>query len=163
MNLSKAILFFLISGFLSQIVYYYPNLPETVASHFNAFGEADGWMSRQSYLIFQLILLAFISFFSFIFPLLIRKMPSSLINIPNKDYWLAPERKTETHSILSRRFEWFGIGLCGLMISINQLVIQANLSNRNLSPVGWYVIGIFLLFVIIWSVKLCRSFHKIHK
>lgn len=158
MNLPKAILFFLISLFLSQIVYYYPNLPEKVASHFDVFGEADGWMSKSSFLVFQLILLAFIALFSFALPVLLKKTPISLINLPNKEYWLAPERKERTFSILSRRFEWFGIALCALMISINQLVIQANLTDQNFSPASWYIVGAFLLFVVIWSIRLCKDF-----
>lgn len=158
MNIPRATLSFLFSLFLCQIVYYYPNLPEKVASHFDAFGEADNWMSKQSYLIFQLILFGFTAFITFILPLLLKKLPVSAINIPNRDYWLAPKRKAETFSIMSRQFEWFGIGLCGLMISINQLVVRANLSGQNLSAASWYILGIFLLFVIIWSIRLCKDF-----
>lgn len=163
MSFPKAIAIFLISGFAGQIVYYYPNLPEKVASHFNAGGAADGWLSKDSYLIFQLVLLAFAAFFAFIFPILLGRTPAHLINIPHKDYWLAPERRRETLSILRGRSEWFAIALCALLIGINQLVIQANLANRDLSPASWLLIGAFLLFVIIWSIRLCRNFNKILK
>lgn len=158
MNIARAILSFLFSLFLCQIIYYYPNLPEKVASHFNVFGEPDSWTSKASFLIFQLFLLLCIAATTFGLPLLIKKLPAYAINIPHKDYWLAPERRSETFSILRGRFEWFGIGLCALMISVNQLVIQANLFNRNLSSASWYVLTAFLLFVIIWSIRLCKDF-----
>jgi uncharacterized membrane protein len=158
MNFPRAILSFLFSLFLCQIVYYYPNLPEKVAVHFNAFGEPDNWASKQSYLIFQIILLLFTAVITFGLPLLLRKLPDSAINIPHKDYWLAPQRRNETFTILQKRFEWFGVGLCALMISINQLAIRANLLNQNLSPVSWYILGVFLLFVVVWSVNLCKDF-----
>lgn len=158
MNLPRAILSFLFSLFLCQIVYYYPNLPEKVAAHFNAFGEADNWTSKPTYLIFQVILLIFTLFFTFVLPLLIKKLPAPLINIPHKDYWLAPERRSATYLILRRRFEWFGVGLCALLISINQLVIRANLLDQNLSAASWYILGVFLLFIVVWSMKLCKDF-----
>lgn len=159
MNITRAILSFLFSLFLCQIVYYYPNLPEKVAAHFNASGEPDNWTSKRGYLVFQIILLLFTAAVSFGLPLLLKKLPASAINIPHKAYWLAPERRNATFSILQKRFEWFGVGLCALMISINQLAIRANLLDQNLSPASWYVLGAFLLFVVIWSVKLCREFN----
>lgn len=158
MNIPRAILSFLFSLFLCQIVYYYPNLPEKVAVHFNAFGEPDNWASKRSYLIFQVILLVFTAVITFGLPVLIKKLPDSAINIPHKDYWLAPERRNQTFSILQKRFEWFGVGLCALMISINQLAIRANLLDQNLSSASWYILVAFLLFVIVWSVKLCKDF-----
>lgn len=158
MNIPRAILSFLFSLFLCQIVYYYPNLPEKVAVHFNAFGEPDKWASKRSYLVFQIILLVFTAVITFGLPLLLKKLPASATNIPNKAYWLAPERRNRTFSILQKRFEWFGVGLCALMISINQLAIRANLLDQNLAAVSWYVLGAFLLFVIVWSVRLCKDF-----
>lgn len=158
MNIPRAVLSFLFSLFLCQIVYYYPNLPEKVAVHFNAFGEPDNWASKRSYLIFQIILLVFTALVTFGLPLLLKKLPASAINIPHKDYWLAPERQRETFSILQRKFEWFGVGLCALIISINQLAIRANLLGQNLPAASWYILGAFLLFVVLWSIRLCKDF-----
>lgn len=62
MSLARAILCLLIGVFLAQIVYYYPNLPENVASHFNGSGEPAGWMSRQNFVIFEGVLLLIKSF-----------------------------------------------------------------------------------------------------
>lgn len=158
MNIPRAILSFLFSLFLCQIVYYYANLPEKVAVHFNAFGEPDNWASKRSYLIFQIILLLFTVILTFGLPRVLKKLPDSAINIPHKDFWLAPERRHQTFSILQKRFEWFGVGLCALLIAINQLVIRANLHDQNLSAASWYILGVFLLFVIVWSVRLCKDF-----
>ena len=70
-------------------------LPETMASHFDATGNANGFMARDTYLNF-ITLVAVGS------PLLIVAVQALVlsqvarINIPNRDYWLAPERRAAT-------------------------------------------------------------------
>ncbi len=39
-------------AFLAQALYYWPLLPDTVASHFDLHGRPDGWTSRSSYAYF---------------------------------------------------------------------------------------------------------------
>ena len=35
---------------------------------------------------------------------ILRRIPASLINLPNKDYWMSTERKQGTLDFLSRQF-----------------------------------------------------------
>ena len=42
-------------AFLAQALYYWPLLPDTVASHFDLHGRPDGWTSRSSYLGVQFV------------------------------------------------------------------------------------------------------------
>lgn len=159
MSLARAILYLLIGVFLAQIVYYYPNLPETVASHFNGFGEPDGWMARQNFVIFEGVLLLIIIFEFTLLPFAIEKMPNSLINLPNKDYWLAAERREATFGTIRSYFEWFSIALLSLFIAVNQLVFRANINRENLlSTEIWMIIGAFSIFTIIWLIKFIRQF-----
>jgi len=161
MRLSRAVLCFLVFGFVSQIVYYYPNLPEIVATHFNISGEPDGWMSKQSFLIGQALLLVVIVFEFTLLPFLISKMPDSLINLPNKEYWLADERRVETFRTIRHYFEWLGVALLALFIAVNQLVFEANLTRRNLSETAsWLILGVFLTFTTIWLIKFIKHFRK---
>lgn len=158
MRLSKIIVFFLIAVFVSQSVYYYPNLPEKMASHFGASGRPDGWMSKQGYFAFMAFILALIIFEFAVLPWLIGKMPISLLNMPNKEYWFAEERRAETLNIIGRYFEWFSAALLTLFIGINQLVIRANLGGGSLSPQSWILLAAFFVFVIVWLVKFMRRF-----
>ncbi len=158
MRLSRLILFFLIAVFISQCIYYYPNLPGKMASHFDAFGEPNNWLSKQNYFLFLMGILGLIVLEFTLLPYLIRKMPNRLINMPNKEYWFAKERRTDTINNIRHFFEWFSAALLALFISINQLVIRANLSNENLSSQSWLILGAFLIFVIIWLIKLGRRF-----
>ncbi len=158
MRLSRMILFFLIALFISQCVYYYPNLPERMASHFNAAGEPDGWMSKQGYFLFLGGILSFIILEFTLLPWIIRKAPVRLINMPNREFWFADERREETLRVIGSYFEWFSSALLALFIGINQLAIRANLTGENLSAQSWLILGAFLVFVVVWLIKFYRRF-----
>lgn len=159
MNLAKAVLFLLIGIFIAQIAYYYPNLPEIVATHFDGSGQANGFMTKQNFVIFEVAFLLLIIGEFALLPYLIEKLPNSLLNLPNKAYWLAEERRTETFAKIRNYFQWFSIILLTLFIAVNQMVFRANLTRENLpSSVMWLIIGVFLVFVIVWLLKFVSQF-----
>ena len=161
MRLPRIILLILVGIFIAQMSYYYVNLPEQVASHFDGAGIPNGWMSKSTFVIFELFLLIFVVGQFMFVPRLIEKMPDSLINLPNKKYWLAAERRSEAFSIIRIYFEWFSVGLLILFIAINQLVFRANLNHENLSnKEAWVIIGMFLAFVAVWLISLVRKFRN---
>lgn len=163
MRTSRIIICFLVGVFLAHCAFYYSALPEKMASHFNGFGEADAWMLKTNFFIFEGVILFFILAEFTLIPYLIKISPDSLINLPNKKYWLAKERREETFSAIGEYFEWFAILLLCLFIAINQLVFRANLLKENLSPLAmWLILGAFFAFTIFWLVKFLRRF-KIRK
>lgn len=153
-------IFFLVSGLIfAQTAYYFPILPATVASHFNANGVADNWMPKESFLIFEAVIFVIVIGHFWFVPYLIEKMPDSLINLPNKQFWLAPERRAETFDIFRNYFRWFSVGVLFLLLLINQQVYRANLMHRNLSAtVTWLIIAGFVIFTIVWMIKFIRQF-----
>lgn len=159
MRIPRVILYFLIGVFAAHFIFYYPNLPEVMATHFNAAGEPDGWMSKQNSLIFEVVLLfIIISEFTFL-PLLIEKMPDTLINLPNKEFWLAAERRAETFDVMRAFFEWFAVALLTLLIVVNHFIFTANLKRENLpASAMWLIVGTFLIFTIAWMIKFLRHF-----
>lgn len=101
-------------------------LPERVASHFDASGNPDGYMNRSGY---RLFILAFTAGF----PLLVVTMLGLLyrrsaarMNIPNRDYWLAPERVEGTIAFLTAHAQWLGSILVVLFCAMHHLLLQAN-------------------------------------
>lgn len=158
MNGKRALIFALTILFLGQLIYYYPQLPERIASHFGVGGEPDGWMSKTAFYSFEIGLLVFVLGLFFCITRFLPKMPKELINLPNKDYWLAPERREKTFRIFRDKMEMFQIPLLALLVSVNQLVIRANLTRENLSPASWLVIAAFLVYTIFWSVNLNQKF-----
>jgi uncharacterized membrane protein len=75
-----------------QFTYYYPRLPEMVASHFDGEGRPNGCMPKNEFFKMFAVITALIIGIFLLLPKLIKRVPPSMINLPNKDYWLAPER-----------------------------------------------------------------------
>lgn len=149
----------LVGIYLAQCAYYYAALPETVASHFNAAGKPDGQMPKGVFMIFEVVLLFVIIGQSFLAPLMIDRLPDSMINLPNKQYWLAPERRAATIGMLRNHFEWFSAGLLAVFVALNQLVFRANLDHENFSGrAATVILGVFLTFVVVWLIILLRKF-----
>ncbi len=159
LKLTRIIIYFMNGFFVAQTAWYFPNLPQNIVTHFNAFGEPDGWMQKNNFLIFEAVFLfSIISLFSIV-PFLIGKMPDSPINLPSymalKSSW---QRRTQTALVVRVYFEWLSIALAAMFIGINQLVFRANISGKNISPGSWLIIGTFIIFVILWMIKFVRQF-----
>lgn len=160
LSLPRQITLFLTAVFISQISYYYAILPDSVATHFNHEGVADGFMSKQANLVFDLALLIFAFFIPQLNTFFINKLPLSLINLPNKEYWFAEERRAETLKVFKTFFEWLSVAMLALFISINQLTIEANLHRQPLSDKFWFALGGFLFFMAVWLYKIITRFRK---
>jgi len=161
MSASRIALLVLTGIFIAQIGFYYPQLPERMASHFDAAGNPDSWMSKKAFVIFELIILSFVVGQFLLVPLLVKKLPVSLVNLPNKDYWMAEERREQTLQIIRNYFEWFAAALLLMFIGVNQLVILANLRQGNLAGgYAWLAVAAFIMFSVVWTIGLMRRFRK---
>jgi hypothetical protein len=105
------------------------SLPERVASHFARGGQANGWMPREAYVSFILgaavvvpfVLVALLAWLPHAFP--------RAVNLPNRAYWLAEERRDATLASLSA-FAWtFGALLVLLIAGLHWAVVEANASR----------------------------------
>ena len=76
-----------------QMASYFPRLPEKLATHFDAAGNANGWMSKRGFFAFQFAMLAIMGLAFCLLPQWLNRVPNALINLPHKAYWLAPERR----------------------------------------------------------------------
>lgn len=152
---------FLFVVLLAHFAFYYPSLPDFIATNFRGDGEPQGWMSKNTFILFELGLVLFLGFLKFGLPRLVKNIPPSLVNIPNRHYWLAADRKEKTLALLDREMGWFFAGLLAFFILVNHTVFQANISEpKRLS--GWFMIIFvgFLLFVVIWGIKFLFIFRK---
>jgi uncharacterized membrane protein len=135
-------------------------LPERVASHFGAGGQANGYMTRDGYRWFMF-------FFTVGFPLLLvlaiaglpRLIPQ-YTNIPHREYWLAPERRAQAFDFLTTHALWFGILLVLFMCAVHWLVVQANTQRPPQLANGPFLLslGLFLAALVVWIITLTRQF-----
>lgn len=158
MNITRLIFCLLAGTFIAQSLWYYPNLPETIAIHYNVYGQPDNWTTKSNYLIFEALVLIFIVAETFLLPRILERLPDSMFNLPDRDFWLAPERSAETFAVMRSFFESLGIALLALFLGINQLVVRANLKQENLSAESWWILGAFMIFLVLWMIKLHRRF-----
>ena len=106
-------------------------------------------------------------FFTVGFPLLIvlviaglpRLMPR-YTNLPNREYWLAPERRVQALDLLTIHALWFGMLLVLFMCAVHWLVVQANTQRPPHLANGPFLasLGLFLAALVVWIITLTRQF-----
>lgn len=137
-------------------------LPERVATHFGVNGVPNGWETHTGYIQFTLLFGTLVPAFVLGTFVLIRLGGGWGLNIRNKEYWLAPERRQETFDFVQRH----GVRFAGLLIlffgGVHYMILAANAqspANLPLSLVG-EVTGVFLAATAIWVIILTTHFRK---
>ncbi|MBK6690258.1 MAG: DUF1648 domain-containing protein [Deltaproteobacteria bacterium] len=152
MRLSRALYFGLLGLLILRFVTHLSSLPPVVASHFGPGGQPDGWMSRGVFAVFGLLPVVVSLIVVVAAPLMTARLPASMINLPNKDYWLTPERRAQAFSKLAAEMEWFGAGLVAFFIFTYELVFIANQNGAPLAE-GPFLVGLLVFFAgAIYSV-----------
>jgi uncharacterized membrane protein len=138
-----------------------PDLPPRVASHFDAAGQANAFMSRSGYTRFVLCLVLGL-------PTVVVAILTAVysragdLKLPNRDYWLAPQRIDRTRAFLVAHGVWFGSLLVILACFIHWLELTANreqpphLSNSLFAG----VMIAFLLATAAWVAALMVAFRR---
>lgn len=135
-------------------------LPSTVASHFGAGGRADGFMSRDGYVAFMAAITVGVPLLIALGGLLARLLPTGLVNLPNKDYWLAPERRDAALATLERWLVAFAGALAFFLCYVHWLVVEANAATPPRLPETPFIAGlaIFIAAALGWSIAFYSRF-----
>jgi len=158
----KWILVFLYVAAVVQLGWIGSQMPAVVATHYDGAGHPNGWMSRAGMIGFQLGILA-ITAASFLgLPVLLGRLSPTLINIPHREYWLAPERRNATMTGLQNWMAGMGCGVVLLMMAVAHLVHRANLTTppRLSSAALLACLGGFLVYIVGSLIVLYRRFPR---
>lgn len=149
-------------GFLVYVQYSTSQLPERVATHFGADGTPNGWMSRDKHLLFMGIFGVGIPLFIVGLVLISKFIPISFVNLPNRDYWLAPERKQESYLYISRYMIWMGCIMFVFFAGIQYSIVKANQSSPVKMPneLFWPLLIGFLVVMALWTIAFYLRFSK---
>lgn len=156
------ILFVLVG--LGQIGYYLAILPDEVAVRFGAEGEVESSMHKLHLVGMHLAILLVGAGYFLAGALLIHKLPAKYFAVlPNKDYWLAPERRAQTLSILTGKLLRLGVATIALFDATFQLIYMVNAGSSpalmdNISP---FMTTIYLTLVFIGVIRFKRTFNRI--
>lgn len=157
-------LFFLILAMGACLVWWSSGaLPEVVASHFGAGGVADGFMPRVRYVGFMLALVLALPPLIFFTGPLASRLPMRYVNLPNKQYWLAPERRQATLESLSKFGAWAAYATLGVLCLAHWFVVQANLEHpprlEQAPLVG--AVAVFFLALFGGMIVVLRRFFRV--
>jgi hypothetical protein len=138
------------------------SLPPTVATHFSGPGHPDRWMSASGYIRFIICFGVGLPLFIVAVFYALRWVPSSLINFPRKDFWLADERLPETRRYFFRRGLWLGCMMLLLMICLHYTIVRANqVTPPQLVPK--HAFGLMIMFLValaFWFITFLRHFTR---
>jgi len=161
MSWIRGIFYVLVAVALVQVIYYYPQMPDVVASHFDGLGAPNDWSSRNGFFgLYLAMVLLLVAIFEFV-PRWSETRSRFGMKIPNRDYWLAPERVEQTKAFFRRQMFIMGIVHLLLTIYAIQLAILANFSQQpRLHPsIGW-ALALYFLFLIGWLIHFYLHFRK---
>ena len=155
---TRIVLLGLVFVSLVEAARHWNSAPGRVPSHFDAAGQPNAWSSRNEFFTLQVAVTLGIAALFIAIPWLLKLTPVSLINLPNKSYWLAPERREETMGRLTSYFDVFASATVLLLLVVFELTSLASrdgmLSTRFFLP----ALVSYLLFTAGWTVALIRSF-----
>ena len=126
-RLPNSIFFALVALGAAQVSFYAPRIPELLGSHFSRGGFVNGWQTKAAFFATELAMIILATVVSFGIPRIIAAAPVALINLPHKEYWLAPEQREDTLAYIRVWSAWFGCGLLAFLLFVMELVFRANL------------------------------------
>lgn len=144
----------------AHLVWYYPQLPDRVASHFGFSGQPDAWSTKKVFITNYLLVTGFSVLLFLGITYGMQKIPVSLINLPNKDFWLSEERKKKTYDFLFQSFLWFASATVLLMLDITHQSFQVNLGKTEFLSHPMLSMGLYIGFTVVWIIGLFLKFRK---
>ena len=145
---------------VAHAFYYYPRLPIEVARHFGASGRPDAWDSKKVPLIVYLSTVAIMGVTFLGIGLAMPKLPNSIINLPNADYWLAPERRQRTLDYMLCRFLWLGSITMILLFYVFHQMFRVQLGKAAKLNHIWLSMGAYMAVVAVWCIAIYLKFRK---
>ena len=128
-------------------------LPQNVAVHFDSNGNANGWSSKEA-LIGSIGVLAAIFLVVFLFAGFMDRMPDRMVNLPRKDHWLAPARRTQTYDFLIGWMRWFLVAVFAFIAWLFSAVLELNLvsaTRPRLDMPAWALPAMIIFIVAMFA------------
>lgn len=145
----------------AQHAWYWPRLPDRVATHFNWDGTADDWMAKPAATALLLSIQLVVPWFIVAITALTNWLPISLINLPNREYWLAPQRRRESLAFVHRELAGIALAVAWFMAAVSHLSFEANIVGGPLATHAMLaLLGVYLTVVLTLVARILWRFRK---
>ncbi|MFC1858121.1 DUF1648 domain-containing protein [Thermodesulfobacteriota bacterium] len=144
----------LVAATVGQVVHFYPHLPALVVSHWGPGGQPDGWLNKTAFfgamVISELGTTGCFVAVAVAFPYI----PKRWTNLPHKDYWLAPERRSGTVQYVRIQMLWAAVVIEAAMVLLWQSTINANVKPELHWPADfWWTLIIMTVIFVMWMFR----------
>ena len=150
------------AGFTGWTLFLGSSLPARLAVHFDGAGAANGWMTPAGHLATVLGVGLGIPFLMIALALAMRRLPPTLLNVPNATYWRAPENYRRACDIFLGWALEMGVAVMAWMALIQDQIMRANrLPQPRIDTTTAAVLtGAFLLAVLLLGVRLVLQYRR---
>ena len=141
------------------------SLPGAVVANAARAGVAVATQSRESYRFMMLILTVFVPLLAWAGSGLLPRVAGFFIRIPNRQYWLAPERRVPALDWLERHSIVTGGGVALFALALHLVNLQGNLLTPARFEAGVLrVLGVsWVAFVVASAIALQVHFRRVPK
>lgn len=151
-HLAFLVLALLAMAAVAQYFYYMPLMSENMTTQF---GSSSGRSSQTSFTLQYFPVMGGISALFLGILWLIPKLPERYINLPNKEHWLAPERRAATLESLGTHMLWMHNATLAFLIVVFYAIFRANLhGSPKLGPGFWIAFAFYMIFTNAWGMAL---------
>jgi uncharacterized membrane protein len=150
---------------IAQLLYYYPKLPDIVASHFGTSGRPDSWMDKGPFVGLSVGIVVFISLLFLAFEWLSRlAVSAALRKAAEPDTESSIHRQTQRRSLTNIWSDFnfvFGTATAALTVIAFHLAIRANLAAEPALRHFWLVLLTYLGIVCLISVRSAVRYRRL--
>lgn len=140
--------------------YQYRRLPPRVASHFDSHGRPDGWSTKLQFVSAAAATYALVTVLLVPLSLIAYIAPATLVQLPNKEYWLAPERESQTRRGIALWGVWFTAATLWLLALLFHQAMVANLRQPPQLEWFWSLLGGYMAIVSYLVIQLILRFRR---
>ena len=163
MKILSTISFIICAAVLIGVAQFdHQQLPPKIASHFNGSGVANGWMASSSFTFLMVVIGLGLPAFVIGVLYSTRFFPSSLLNVPNAEYWRTPQNYRMACDYLFYSSLWFGCAFVLWQAALFHMIVAANLvTPPHLNSTEIILLAsLLLIFTGAWITTLLRHFLK---
>jgi len=150
----------LVALMAAHALYHYSILPDRMPTHFGFSGEPDAWGPKTVFFLWYFIATVVLAGIHAAAHYAFSPKHTSWLSIPDKEYWLAPERMHETLDYLRRGLLLFGSGTLLFLLDIVHQSFQVALRHAETLTHVWTSAFVYIAFSIAWIAAIYRRFGR---